>query len=215
MSRLIYLCQSMALLTIVPIALSGAEKAREYCAFEVLVKSSRDVPVAGVAVSLLGESQIVFASVVSDQDGVARICDAPPGLVTIKVGGNLCGTATVGYLQRYWMTTRRVVVAYENCSADGWAPLGGCMLTLRVVSEGGNPILGAVIRGDDGRATSRDQTLVSDQFGRILRFLRFGESMAASIHKNGFLTQSITDRCERGNPRDIDVVVTMKPTTSR
>lgn len=77
--------------------LTGAEfQSSEYCAFEVIVKTSRGEAARYARVVLFDDTGSAFASAVVNEEGVARICDAPPGLLRLSVGGTLCGTASVG-----------------------------------------------------------------------------------------------------------------------
>jgi len=83
------------------------------------------------------------------------------------------------------------------------------MFTYRLRTSDDQPIVGAALRGDDDRRASRPQTRTSDRFGRLFRFLRFGESINASVEKPGFVTQHLAAICSPGNPRDDDIAVRM------
>lgn len=57
----------------------GAQGTRDYCAFEVSVSTPKGVPVRGVLVSEFRQNGSTFMSSTTDENGVARICDAPQG----------------------------------------------------------------------------------------------------------------------------------------
>lgn len=104
----------------------GAAPQDAYCAFEVTVRSLDGAAVRGVTVSEEAQDGGKIVSAVTDARGGARLCDAPAGLVSIRVGGRLCGAASVGYLMPRWLQTRRVYLTYEGCSGEEWAVPGGC-----------------------------------------------------------------------------------------
>ncbi|QOY91463.1 hypothetical protein [Paludibaculum fermentans] len=192
-------------------SLRGSQEQREYCAFEVIVRSSTGNPAAATSVSLFDDSGKPLMSALTNEQGLARICDAPSGLVRLTVGGVLCGTVSVGQLKRYWMQTRRINITYDNCSGDGWVPLGGCMLTIRVKAKDGSALIGAKFLDPHEGLKSREQTIVSDSRGRIFRFMEFGETMTGSVESDGYESQSVTNVCKRGDPRDSDLIVVLAP----
>jgi hypothetical protein len=151
--------------------LSAAQDQAGYCAFEVAVSSPTGAPVAGIGVALVRRNGQTFSTVVSNERGIARVCDAPEGLVDIEVGGHVCGAVAVRYLKPYWMKTRRVSVMYKNCSGEEFVPIGGCLLTIRTLDEQGAPLSGVLFDDPDKRSKLREQTWISDQFGRIFRFI--------------------------------------------
>jgi len=184
-----------------------------YCAFEVNVKSSRNQPVANAPVTMFDASEQKFSTVVTDRQGVARMCDAPPGLIRFTVGGLLCGEASVGQLRRYWMQTRRVTITYDNCNGEEWAPLGGCMLTLRVRASDGAPLAGARVEGDSLTLKSREQILVSDSWGRAFLFLEFGDRLNAMVLSEGYVSRPVVVECKRGESFDRDLIVELDSAT--
>ncbi len=193
------------------IAPQRAREQQEYCAFEVIVKSPRNEPVSGVAVDMIDEDGKEFDSVITDKNGIARLCDAPPGFVRLAVGGNRCGATTVSYLIRYWMETRRVTITYENCSRDEWVLPSGCKLTIRVRAEDGTPLAGVRLRESKERPQSWPQTSISDRWGRIFRFLKYGDHVTATFEKEGYLTQTVSAECKPAKPYDKDLTVTLEP----
>lgn len=192
-----------------PLAGIGFQE-HEYCAFEVIIKTSRGEAVRHARVVLYDDTGSAFASAVVNEKGVARICDAPPGLLRLSVGGTLCGTASVGQIKRYWMQTRKVTITFDNCSGEGWAPLGGCMLTLRIRGTEDTPLAEARLRNLVERLKSREQTDVSDQWGRIFQFLKFGDVLVATIEKDGYWAKSVHAECKRGEPFDRDMTVVLE-----
>lgn len=192
-------------------ALVSQENA-SYCAFEVVVKSSAGKAVKGVAVYELMQDGKTVGTATTDQQGVARICDAPAGLVQIQVGHNLCGEVTVRHLKPYWMQTRKVSIYYDNCSGEEWAVPGGCLLTIRIKDERGLPIAGVLF--DTPNESPQLQTKISDEFGRIFRFIKPGGVLSAQLKKGGFLTQDIKEACQPGDRPDEERVVTLQQLNS-
>jgi hypothetical protein len=183
----------------------------EYCAFEVTVRSSRNQPVPDAIVVMFDEDGKEFASAVVNEKGIARLCDAPPGLIRLAVGGNRCGATSVSYLQRYWMQTRRVTITYDNCSGEEWTFLGGCDLMLRVRARDGTPLAGATLRDPAGRLKTREHTSVSDRWGRIFLFLHYGDHFSVTLDKHGYSPQVVSAECKPGDAFSRDLTVTLEP----
>jgi hypothetical protein len=187
-----------------------AQDQATYCAFEVSVRSPDGAPVAGIEVSERQSGAAVYSSATTNEHGTAMICDAPQGLVDLHVGGELCGAVTVGRLQPYWMVTRRVDITYKNCQGDDFFVPGGCLLTVRVRDQVGSPLEGVGV-GESGEAQKkRQQTQISDRFGRIFRFLEYGEVASIELQKPGYVRQSITAGCQSGRSFVLYRTVTME-----
>lgn len=185
-------------------------QASEYCAFEVTIRTSRGEPVRYARVILFDDTGAAYASSVVNEEGIARICDAPPGLVRLSVGGTLCGTASVGQIKRYWMQTRKVVITFDNCSGEELVPRTGCMLTIRVKGNNGVILEGAKFLENKKYVEGAGQTLVGDRWGRIFQSLKFGELLAGSIQKEGYLAKEIAVACTREPPLDRDIIVVLE-----
>jgi hypothetical protein len=179
-----------------------------YCAFEVTVRSPRGEAIAGAAVSELGMDGKMIGSGITDGQGVVKLCDAPVGLVDIQVGGNRCGAVKVSYLKAYWLQTRRLPITYENCSGEEWAVPGGCLFTIRLRDQQNSPIAGVLF--DDPNERPAPQTKASDTFGRIFRFIKFGETMSGRLHKNGYLPQDVSQKCQRGGTPERESIVVLR-----
>ncbi len=199
---------ALSVLVLAPLT-SAAQDQSNYCAFEIAVSSPAGSPIAGVGVSLQRRGGQVYSTTTTSERGIASICDAPDGLVDIEVGGHLCGAVAVRYLKQYWMKTRRVSITYENCSGEEWVPLGGCLRTIRVVDEHGALLKGVLFDQPDKRSRSREQTWVSDQFGRIFRFVNYGETLTGSLEKAGYVSKSVTDECNRAEPSEKELLITL------
>lgn len=195
-----------------PLAGIGFQES-EYCAFEVIIRTSRGEPVRYARVVLFDNTGAAFASAVVNEEGIARICDAPPGLLRLSVGGTLCGTASVGQITRYWMQTRKVTITFDNCSGEDLVPMAGCMLTIRAKAKSGAILEGATFLKSREYVGWAGKTLVSDRWGRIFQSVKFRELLAGSIQKAGYLSQEISVQCTREPPldRDITVVLEVKP----
>lgn len=203
------LALAASMLTISPLC---AQNQPAYCAFEVTVQSPTGAPVAGAEVSELQSGGRLYGSATTNERGTARICDAPQGLVDLHVGGQVCGAVTVGYLEPYWMTTRRVVITYENCQGADFVPPGGCFLTIRIRDQAGSPLQGVILNDPNERPMKREQTRVSDQFGRIFRFLDYGDDARVQLQKDGYLPQTLTSECRPGQKGVWDRTVTLEKT---
>lgn len=186
----------------------GARSQGNYCAFEILVKSPSGAPIEGAGVAGLDQNGIGFGTAVTDSVGLARICDSAPGLTDIQVGGQRCGAVTVRYLRPYWMVSRKVFVTYTNCSGEDHTPPAGCLLTIRVKAGDGAPLAG--VRFVASSETPAHQTAVSDQYGRIFRFIRFGDTMAGRLVKDGYLEKELNEPCVPGKAYRLERAVELR-----
>ncbi len=196
----------LALVLVFPLSLSGQGQPG-YCAFRISVRSPTGTPVKGIGVALTKSSGQIFSTTVTDQRGVASFCDAPEGLVDIEVGGHLCGAVAVRYLKAFWMKTRAISVTYENCSGEGFVPIGGCLLTIRTLDKEGAPLSGVTFSGSDIPPALREQTRISDRFGRIFRFINYGGTMTGRLEKPGYVPMSVTDECKSGERPERERIV--------
>jgi hypothetical protein len=177
---------------------SAGQDQGSYCAFEVSVKSPAGAPVVGWGVAGLSETGEIFETTTTDEHGIARICDAPPGMVSIRVGGQFCGAVTVRNLNPWWMTTREVFVTYQSCANDAYALPGGCVLTLRLHDKDGLPLPGVLFQKSGVDHTSWNETNTSDQFGRIFRFIEWGNVLRGTLVKVGYTSKDVTEECKAG-----------------
>ena len=60
------------------------------------------------------------------------------------------------------------------------------------------------------RQTGREQTRLSDQFGRIFRFLDYGDKATIQLQKEGYLPQTLACGCRPGEPFALDRIVTLE-----
>ena len=182
----------------------------EYCAFEVSVKSETGAPVRHATVLEREHAGSVIARNSTDDRGIARLCDAPTGLVDLEIGGELCGATSVKYLRAFWLQTRRVTVTYKNCSGEEWTPLGGCSLIIRVRDQGGNPLSGVVLKGGSDLPKPREQTDTSDSYGRIFRFMEYGNRISERIEKESYFTQNVNAHCKPGEGNEKEQLFTLQ-----
>lgn len=138
----------------------------------------------------------------TDVNGVARFCDVPLHAVDI-VAGTYCGVVLVKGVNPTWPVTRNIFVTYESLCDELTFP-DHCQVLLRIHDEEGRPLAGA--RFDSGRSDGA----VSDVFGRIFRRLKSGESLRGSVMKEGGESVPISERCVRGNERDVEVNVVLR-----
>jgi|HubBroStandDraft_1064217.scaffolds.fasta_scaffold63609_2 hypothetical protein len=194
---------------LVPLPMTSQSRA-EYCAFEVVVNSPDSKPVAGTEVAVTRGGRALGTGL-TNEAGIARICDAPAGaLLDVEVGGRLCGAVAVRYLSAYWLKTRRVYVNYSNCQGEEFAAPGGCEYTIRTRNEGGAALSGVVFDERQRRAGSVEQPApVSDRYGRIFRFLGYGGSFTARLEKPGYAPRVLTGDCPVGADPLRDVIVVL------
>ena len=191
-----------------PLFAQPSEEVRDYCAFEIVVHSPDGGPVVGTEVMEFGPGGDAIASALTDQQGVARLCDARVGLVDIEVGGRRCGAVGVRYLRPWWLKTRRVSVTYRSCAGEEWAVAGGCLLTIRVKDQYNLPVVGVLFESPNERP--RPQTRISDKFGRIFRFIEYGETTIGWLLKDGYSRQIVNQSCrskEDTNERELTVIL--------
>jgi hypothetical protein len=178
-----------------------------YCAFEVTVRSSAEAPVRGVGVWLLRADGSVYSRVQADARGVARLCDAPPGLVDIQVGGNLCGAVIVKYLRPLWLETRHLRLHYDGCHED-FEVTSGCYYVVRVLDSGDRAVEGAHLIGAvPGQDPELDAT---DKFGRLFRFVPWGRSLEGEIAKEGYTTEKVLLNCRSGDDPYPEPAITLR-----
>jgi len=192
----------LILLCFGPAYVSAAALQEEYCAFEVHVTSPSGKPVSRVTVSELLHNGSVFDTAITDDHGVTRLCNAPTDLIDIHVGGNLCGSVTVGNLRRYWMTTRRIPIIYSSCAGDDWLIPNSCQLTIRTIDEKGLPISGVQAIAEIKDRTPSNE--FSDKFGRVFLLIPFGETTTVVLSKPRFVTERVVEACKRGEGYDKD-----------
>ncbi len=72
----------------------------EYCAFALAISHPDGSPAAGVNVAVRPMYGVAAAEVTSSPDRLARLCDAPLGLLSISIGINRCGSMSINFLQR-------------------------------------------------------------------------------------------------------------------
>jgi hypothetical protein len=200
----------MALVALLaPLPASGQSQA-EFCAFEVAVSSPGGRPVVGTDVVLAREGRRI-GTAVTNENGIARICDAPLGALLDVEVGKFCGAVTVRHLSAYWMRTRRVDVTYSNCQGEEFATLGGCEFVIRTHDDRDAPLSGVVFDVAQPQAVKAQSKRVSDHFGRIFHFLWYGTSFTAHLEKPGYTPQVLVGDCQAGsNPvREVTVILSM------
>jgi len=199
---------AMAVVALGPARASGQGQA-EYCAFEIAVSSPDRKPVAGIDVMMTHDGRRI-GSAVTNEGGVARICDAPSDVLLDVEVGRLCGAVAVRHLSAHWMRTRQVYITYLNCSGEEWLAAGGCEFTIRTHDERGAPLTGVAFDEDQPQVGQREPTRVSDRFGRIFRLLGYGRSFIARLEKPGYAPQAVAGDCKAGSDTVREVTVGLK-----
>lgn len=167
----------------------------EYCAFEITVKSPEGAPVPGVSVSASSDGARPFARVVSNGEGVARICDSPVSSnVSISAGGGGCGEVTVRNLHPLWLETRRVYVTVQKCLQPENLFANECRFVVRVRDVHNTPVPGVRLTAPEVSQGGSD-TAVSDRFGRIFRVVPLHKTFAGTLEKDDYVPREITLEC--------------------
>jgi hypothetical protein len=168
-----------------------------YCAFHVVVKSHSGAPLPRVDVEAIADGRTI-ARARTGGSGLAKLCDAPLGLIDIAVGNTRCGYSVVKFVRATWPRTTRLVVTYNNTLDDaacagttfGSFPTD-CQVLLRVHDAEGKPIPGA--RFDLGPAVSKR---TSDALGRIFFSLRAGTRVVGSLEAAARSSEKIALACD-------------------
>ena len=171
-----------------------------YCAFEITVRSPDGSPVGLVPV-FAAQRGSQFARTSTDAAGIARICDVPGEQIDIEVGPpRHCGTVHVRDLIPDWLETFHVLVTYRTCGRPEFIPPTGCLITLRVKDSQSRPVLGAVLDAPSASPSVFRQTQVSDEYGRIFRYVKEGETVDARLTKEGYVPVDFTYACKSTFP---------------
>jgi hypothetical protein len=186
---------------------------QEYCAFETVVNSSRGTPVANIVVSIKDRAGQEYASARTDLNGVARLCDAPPGAITLSVGGNRCGAVSISHLSRYVYETRQVHITYDNCTGEEWVIPAECRRILRITDQKSHPLASAKVTFLDGIPPSTPP-VPADHIGRAVVFLKFGQFVSIQAEASGYQPRRLAISCERSEPTDDDIGVVLSRRTS-
>jgi hypothetical protein len=167
----------------------------KYCAFEITVKSPEGVPVPGISVSASSEGARPFARVVSNEEGVARICDSPVSSnVSISAGSGGCGEVTVRNLYPLWLQTRRVYVTVQTCLQPENLFAHECRFVVRVRDIRNVPLPGVRLVAVDSAHGGGD-TAISDRFGRIFTVVPLHRAFAGTLEKENYVPGEVTLEC--------------------
>jgi len=180
----------------------------EYCAFEITVKSPEGASVPGISVSASSDGARPFARVVTNEEGVARICDSPVSSnVSISAGGGGCGEVTVRNLYPLWLETRHVYVAVQKCLQPENLFSNECRFVVRVRDVHNAPVPGVRLTAPDSYQGGSG-TAVSDRFGRIFRVVPLHKAFAGTLEKENYVPGEVTLECgPRSGHEDEQTVV--------
>lgn len=173
---------SAPVITICILSVPYARAQEPYCAFEVHVATPAGKPVPGVPVAMLRADKTTYSNTASGLDGVARICDAPLQTVNFVVGFDICGSVMVRNLRPAWPETQQVIVTYASAPCPHMTFCNECQVLLRIRDENGNPVAGARFQGTPSGLRG---SAVSDEFGRLFRVVRRGETLKGIVAKQG------------------------------
>lgn len=199
--------RTLALGGFVSVVTPPCEAQTDYCAYEVVVRAPDGRPVVAVVTALRNGKP--FASTVTDEQGIARFCDAPARPIQIQVGGNSCGSVLVRYLSPLWMKTRQVFVTFDDCSEGFFIP-GGCHLWIRVHDKHGDPLPGVLFETLSVPAWGFEQTRLTDRYGRLFWFVPLGKTLEGRLVKDGYAGPGLRDECRSGEPSGRERVVVLE-----
>jgi hypothetical protein len=179
-----------------------------YCAFEINVKSPEAAPIQGISVSASSGDGSPFARTVSDDEGIARICDSPVSSdISISAGSGGCGEVTVRNLYPLWLETRRIYVIVQGCLQRENLFAHECHVVVRIRDERNAPVEGVQLTGREP-STGTKETAVSDRFGRLFRVVPLHGTFAGRLEKAGYVTAGLALECgPRSAPEDERTVV--------
>jgi hypothetical protein len=199
-SRFLALCAFHAL----TIALASAQAT--YCAFEVKVSAPSGSPVSKVPVVLVVKHTTSFAETTTDENGVARLCDAPLEPVDIAVGSDICGLVLVRNMHDTWPESRKVYVTYVDAPCDHFGVAPNCLILLRIQDDDGRRISGARF---EPKSQIGSGSNVSDSFGRIFQFFKKRERLEGIVIKSGYSPVPISELCL--DNQEVKVVLRKQP----
>jgi hypothetical protein len=150
---------------------------------------------------------VAVSESISDDNGIARLCDAPLGLLSISVGTNRCGSMSINFLQRPAAEPHKLKVIFNNCAGIEWSQVGLCRWLIRLNTPEGQPIVGAVFQGKDDKQKPR--SVRSDNWGRLSLVAGRGESLSGTVGKSGYLPETLSLSCSPGEPYDSDLRMTL------
>ena len=195
-------CLCALLVSCVP--LTAAEGAT-YCAYEVRVNEPSGKPFAGVPI-LLVHNGAQIAETRTDATGKARICDAPLDAVSIAVGFDICGSVVVRDLVPLWLRTRQVFVTYVRSTCGEFVSFpADCHLLVRVVDDKGRFLPGARLGPKTLEIGSGAD--VSDEFGRMFRYLKEHEKLDGVVTKEGYGSSPLSTKCSIGADTEMKVIL--------
>jgi hypothetical protein len=176
--------------------------ASPFCAFGVRVRDPSGRPLSNIAVVMVDHEAHLPGT--TDANGLVRFCDAPLRPVDFVIGYRECGVVFVKGVVFTWPESRDIYVVYNNAHCrDELIPPTTCQFLGRIRNEKGEPISGVLLHG------GQSQTDVSDAFGRIFQTIKSGGRLDGVLEKEGWERVHVSQRCIRGDERDVEQSVTL------
>jgi len=194
----------LAQVVVLIVALGRHANAADFCALTVDILDSTGGPARLTHVQLVDPAgKVVF------QDQVAgstlRICDFGFGEHKLVVGNPLCYPNTVGGLRLRLDEPIHLTVRLNWCPRDRFAS-NLCNVYLRIRDPAGKPLPEATLLWDQMSARP-----LSDDMGRVGAPLVSGQSVVATVSKQGYSTETIPISCKEGEAIEREVL--LKPRT--
>jgi hypothetical protein len=114
-------------------------RASTYCAFEIRVRAPSGAPVANIPAGIV-DGGVQAATVLTNREGVARICDVPLHRVDVAVGIDLCGLVLIKNVTSTWPNTRQIFATYVPETCPHLVFSRHCQALLRVINDEGRPL---------------------------------------------------------------------------
>jgi hypothetical protein len=186
--------------------MSVVASGKSFCAYEVKVLTASGRPFPRTTVGVI-ENDTQTGWALTDEAGVARLCDVPIHKVDIVVGAVNCGLVLLKGIRPTWPVTRKISVIRDTTDCTEWTFASACQVLVRVHDEAGKPVAGARFRYRD--ETNRPARLISDSIGRLFWKLRSGETLEGIVSA-GPDSAVVSQTCVRGNEEDIETSVVLK-----
>jgi hypothetical protein len=194
-SNSVFALAGLLILFLVP-----ARAAVSYCAFEVKVTAPSGSPVNAVPVYLIRQQRTTISDTITDANGIARISDAPLETVDIGVGFDVCGSVLVRAVKPTWPALRQIFITYAQAPCGHFVSKSRCQVLLRIQDAEGRPVAGARFApGSDA----------SDDFGKLFRSIKIGETLDGVVVKEGRQPAHISERCGQHDQHDIELKVVL------
>jgi len=177
---------------------------KDTCAVSISVVHADNSPVDGPEAMLLDhEGAVVSRKKVVE--GRVEFCDFDFGRYSVRIGGDRCGSATIGNIRVVFGIEQKLKAVINTCAGEG-DPVSahGCLVFVRARSPSAEPLAEVNIVG-------ADVTRTTDSYGRALMAVRQGATDTFTLSKLGYKTQTLAIDCTLQVYDVLERAVTMDP----